>query len=254
MSRPFYTTFAWAYDLLIQRPVKARVDFIVTQLHAQRVANGARLLDAGCGSGSYAVALAERGFEVTAVDASADLVAEAKKKGVKAGVRIDFVVGDILSLPEELTVDAILCRGVLNDLVETGSRRAVFSSFARAMRRGGALVLDVREWRSTAARKTESPVFQKTVMTENGRLEFRSVSELQPDTHSLLISETHVLKSPRGQDAAAFDFEMRCWTQEELADHLAAAGFEPIAFFGDYDCAKQVGATDRLIAVAKLAK
>jgi hypothetical protein len=122
------------------------------------------------------------------------------------------------------------------------------------MHKGGVLVLDVREWRSTVVRKTENPVFEKTVMTENGPLTFRSLTKLQPETHSLLISETHVLQSPRRRDAAAFDFEMKCWTREELAAHLVAAGFEAIEYFGDYDSAKPVGTTDRLIAVATLAK
>ena len=253
MNRPFYTTFAWAYDLLIQGPVKERVHLIVTQLRQRGVTNGAWLLDAGCGTGSYAVALATEGFRVTGVDASSELIAEAKRKGTTAGAAVDFRVGDILRLPEELTLDAVLCRGVLNDLTRQEDRRTVFSSFAGVVRQGGVLVLDVREWQATAARKLENPAYQKTVKTEKGSLTFRSVTGLQPETHSLLIAETHVLQSPDGPESASFDFEMKCWTQSELARSLDSAGFDTIEYFGDYDSAKPAGTTDRLIAVARLA-
>ena len=96
-------------------------------------------------------------------------------------------------------------------------------------------------------------MYQKTVKTEKGNITFRSVTRLQPETHSLLISESHVLHSPRGRDSESFDFEMKCWTQAELAGLLAAAGFDTIEYFGDYDSAKRAAATDRLVAVARLA-
>ena len=252
MNRPFYTKFAWAYDLLIQGPVASRVDFVVEQLQLRGILPGARLLDAGCRTGAYSIALAERGFVVAGLDASEDLIAEAKRKAGGAAGRTRFLVGDILNLPASLAVDAILCRGVLNGLTEEESRRTVFPSFAGCMRQGGVLVLDVREWCSTAARKTDHPVFEKAVEIEGGRLNFRSFTELLPERQSLLISETHVLESPRGRQIVPYHFVMRCWTQEELAERLHAAGFDSIEYFGDYDLAKTMGVTDRLVAVATL--
>ena len=252
MARPFYTVYAWAYDLLIPGPVADRVAFIQAQLARRQVLQSARVLDAGCGTGSYSIALAERGYTVTGLDSSADLIAEAKRKAEKRGVRIEFVLGDILKPPAGLTVDAIFCRGVLNDLTEERSRRRVFFSFASAMHQAGVLILDVREWNTTVARKTENPVYERTVQTERGKLTFRSVTELQPETRSLVISETHVLESPDGRQVTPFGFVMKCWTQEELVDYLAAAGFDSAEYFGDYDSEQAVGVTDRLIVVATL--
>ena len=254
MNRPFYTEYAWAYDLLIQAPVASRVDFIVGRFNQSGILPRARLLDAGCGTGTYSIALAERRFSVTGIDASLDLITQARKKSIKVGIRLEFVIGDILRLPQDLSVDAVLCRGVLNDLIEIESRKAVFSSFAGVMREGGVLMLDVREWNATVVRKTKNPVFEKTVMTENGQLTFRSITTLREETRSLLISETHTLQSPRGENIIAFDFEMKCWTQKELTAHLSGAGFDIINYLGDYDSAISVGDTDRLVAVAVLAE
>ena len=59
--------------------------------------SGARVLDAGCGTGALAVELARRGAEVVAVDISPALVAIARER-CPAGLapRIDFRAGDML--------------------------------------------------------------------------------------------------------------------------------------------------------------
>ncbi len=60
--------------------------------------SGARLLDAGCGTGALAVEAARRGAHVVAVDVSASLVAHAAERLPRDlnGGRIDFIVGDML--------------------------------------------------------------------------------------------------------------------------------------------------------------
>jgi magnesium-protoporphyrin O-methyltransferase len=59
---------------------------------------GARVLDAGCGPGAFAVALAERGARVVAADVSPTLVALARERAAgQCGARhIEWHVGDML--------------------------------------------------------------------------------------------------------------------------------------------------------------
>ncbi len=65
---------------------------------------GARVLDAGCGTGALAVALARRGADVVAVDLSPTLVDLARERapadlcrgGIAGGGRITFLSGDML--------------------------------------------------------------------------------------------------------------------------------------------------------------
>ncbi len=60
--------------------------------------HGARVLDAGCGTGAAAVELARRGADVVAVDLSATLVALARERsaGQQGAGRIEFRTGDML--------------------------------------------------------------------------------------------------------------------------------------------------------------
>ena len=58
--------------------------------------DGARVLDAGCGTGVLAMDLARRGAEVVAIDLSPTLVAHAQEQAIAQGLTIDFRSGDML--------------------------------------------------------------------------------------------------------------------------------------------------------------
>lgn len=58
--------------------------------------HGARVLDAGCGTGVLAMDLARRGAEVVAIDLSPTLVDHARERAVSEGLTIDFRSGDML--------------------------------------------------------------------------------------------------------------------------------------------------------------
>ena len=56
------------------------------------------MLDIGCGTGRVALDLAERGHEVTAVDADAELVAELARRARERGLRVDSMAADARTL------------------------------------------------------------------------------------------------------------------------------------------------------------
>jgi magnesium-protoporphyrin O-methyltransferase len=57
--------------------------------------HGARVLDAGCGTGALSIEAARRGADVVAIDLSPTLVGLAKER-LPHGITIDFRVGDML--------------------------------------------------------------------------------------------------------------------------------------------------------------
>jgi SAM-dependent methyltransferase len=251
VSRPFYDEYAWAYDLVIPPPNERQLDFIAEAFARRGVGAGARVMDAGCGVGRYALGLARRGYVVEGVDRSPGLVEEALGRAdEEGGLAVSFRVGDMLELPPEARSDGLLCRGVLNDLLDGQSRGRAFSSFAGALRRGGAVVLDVREWEATARRKIREPVSEQTCETPRGSLTFRSVTRVDPGTRRLLVEERHTLRAGGVERVSAYDFQMRCWTREELEARMSRAGFGGFEFFGAYDGGTPAGATDRLVCVA----
>ena len=245
--RPFYGRFAWAYDLLTDRPVASECADIAATLTARGVARGSTLLDAGCGTGRHAIELTRLGYRVTGLDAALDLLAVARNRAQGA---VELVQGDLAALTATALYDAILCRGVLNDLVDDAMRDAAFAGFARALTPGGVLMLDVRDWEATVRRKTAEPLHERTVETPRGLLTFRSRTRLDHAMRRMLIAESHTLTSGERTEVSEHAFVMRCWTRDEVDTRLARAGFVAADYRGAYDRTTPVGATDRLVVTA----
>jgi SAM-dependent methyltransferase len=190
--RPFYAEYAWAFDLLIDRPIEKECGVIAGWLAGRKILPGAGLLDAGCETGRYSRELARRGYVVHGVDLSPELIEVATRTvGDRTG-GVSFAVADILAAPTARYA-AVVCRGVLNDIIDDDRRDAVFAAFARTLRPQGALILDVREWGASVERKTREPLFRRRVSTDRGDLTYTSVTELDAERRLLLISERHEL-------------------------------------------------------------
>jgi ubiquinone/menaquinone biosynthesis C-methylase UbiE len=250
-KRPFYASFAWAYDWILAEPGGSRFDQVVELFSQHGVLPGSRLLDAGCGTGRYAIELAKRGYRITGLDASPELLLEARKKAEALTLPLTFVEGNLLQLQASPVYDGLLCRGVLNDLTDETSRRGAFHAFARALRPGGLLLLDVREWQMTVKRKEQEPLTEARVQTDRGLLTYRSLTRLEHATRCLLISERHQLERGEEVRIAEYEFVMRCWLPAELQAYLEQAGFVETHSFGDYATHAPLGTTDRMVVAAR---
>jgi SAM-dependent methyltransferase len=248
--RPFYAEYAWAFDLLIDRPVRKECAAIAAWLIERGITPGAEVLDAGCGTGRYAIELARRGYVVRGLDLSPELIEVATRARADSLDPVSFIVGDIRRLPTSRYA-AILCRGVLNDILDDAGRDAVFAAFADALQSNGVLVRDVRDWGASLERKSREPLYRKRVSTDRGELTFTSITALDSERRQLLISERHELVRLGDERISDYRFVMRCWERAELDVLLAGHGFGKVSFFGAYDPDIATGATDRLVVVAQ---
>ncbi|GHJ36634.1 class I SAM-dependent methyltransferase [Streptomyces sp. TS71-3] len=105
----------------------------------------ADVLDAGCGTGSLSLLLAEAGHRVTGVDLSPRMVAHARAKLAAAGRSAGFLVGDAARPPtEDQRFDAVLGRHLLWTLPDPLS---ALREWTARLRPGGVLVLVEGRWR-----------------------------------------------------------------------------------------------------------
>lgn len=86
------------------------VDFLLEELSLQR---GGTILDMGCGTGRHAIELAKRGFVVTGLDLSSEMLARAAAAARVANVNVDLVHADAtrFSLPARYDGAICLCEG-----------------------------------------------------------------------------------------------------------------------------------------------
>ena len=80
---------------------------------------GAKILDVGTGAGYFAIMLAARGYELTGIDLTPEMIAQAKKLAEQKNVSVDFQVMDAqnLTFPDE-TFDAVIARNLTWTLPE----------------------------------------------------------------------------------------------------------------------------------------
>jgi SAM-dependent methyltransferase len=104
-------------------------------LDAARVTRGTRVLDAGCGAGLLALLASLRGAQVSAFDASAGLLAIARKRLPSADVR----EGDLEALPfDDASFDAV---AAVNSVFYAEDMARAMRELTRVVRPGGRVVV-----------------------------------------------------------------------------------------------------------------
>lgn len=112
-------------------------------LQKQGAAPDDRILDAGCGTGNYAIALAQAGFRVVGVDLAPGMLARARRKiAADLNDRVVFQQAD-LNCPLEFPPDCfehIICISVLQAVEDP---MMTLGELQRVLRPGGILLLSL---------------------------------------------------------------------------------------------------------------
>lgn len=177
-----YAEFAYVYDdLMGDLPYGAWVDMYedIWQRYGRRPK---LLLDAGCGTGTVACMLAERGMEIIGCDPSEDMLGIANEKAAELGVRPLFLCQSMEALDLYGTVDGVIssldCINYLPDLETLCAAIARISLF---MEPGALLIFDINTADKlrgldgqTIVKETEDIfcVWQNDYLAEEGRCRF----------------------------------------------------------------------------------
>jgi S-adenosylmethionine-dependent methyltransferase len=127
------------YDDARTAVVHDMLQAVVSALVAETGRARLDVIDAGGGTGGFAVPLASLGHDVTVIDPSPDSLAAAQRRAAEMNVPLRAVQGDAADLAGvtgDQSADLVLCHSVLEYL---DSPAAAMAAVARVLRPGGAV-------------------------------------------------------------------------------------------------------------------
>jgi SAM-dependent methyltransferase len=190
---------------------------IIEELKASTV------LDVGCGTGTLACMLAQRGFEVVGLDpAAASLDVARRKPGAE---RVRWIHGAASSAPP-LGVDlAVMTGNVAQVFVSDVDWQQTLDAMGSAVRHGGWLVLETRDPARRAWERWTEEHTSRTVVAP-GVGEVNTWIELV-DVREPLVSFRHVFRFAQDGSEITSDSTLRFRDRDEIAESLEGAGFLP---------------------------
>ncbi len=143
MTKP-YSVFANYYDYLMEDvDYEAWASRIIAQIKLYQP-KAKVLVDLACGTGNISNLLAKKGYSVTGIDLSEQMLMIAQDKAYEKHLRIQYLKQDMVRFATHRKVEVItcICDG-LNYLTTEAQLIAFFENAAKQLVEGGLMVIDI---------------------------------------------------------------------------------------------------------------
>ncbi len=235
MATPLYDSFSANYDRFVNWDQRLRYElpFIEEQLAA---VGARRLVDAACGTGMHAIALAKRGYRVVGADVSIGMIAQATANAAGLDCDVSFRVAGLGELASKLdgTCDAVLCLGnSLPHLLTVEALRAALVDFHRVLRRGGLLMIQNRNYDRKMQDKNARWMEPQAYREKGTEWLFVRFYDFGQDGTWTFNVMTLSRSNSGGWKQEVDSTLLRPWLRSELEDAVALAGFRDSASYGD---------------------
>lgn len=222
-------------ELTVERTSK-EVDFTI---RAAKLAPHDKILDLACGHGRHSIELARRGFNVIGLDYSEPFIEKAKEDAEEAGVRVEFMQGDMKELPFNEEFDVILMLFTAFGYFDTESNQHVLTEVNKALKPGGRFFIDVISGDAVIKRfseegeKEEGTNLLKIPRTfERSGLTITEVELFDPDEQ---LVHNHREWTDEEGNKKEYDYYLRVYTLTQYKEMLFKAGFGFKEVWGDFE-------------------
>lgn len=140
-----YQKLARLYDFLMKdAPYQQWVEFTEAFLNKDIPNNQMKILDLGCGTGQVTWRLAERGYQLTGVDLSEDMLVEAASHSLEKNLNIQWLKQDMTQLEGLSNYDLIISYcDVINYITQQEKVSAAFQRAYHSLSEDGIFLFDV---------------------------------------------------------------------------------------------------------------
>ncbi|WP_078578156.1 class I SAM-dependent methyltransferase [Salipaludibacillus agaradhaerens] len=241
----FYERLSKYYDDIFQTKEKA-ITFIEDVISSK----GGKLLDLAAGTGAEAVALAKKGYEVTAVDLSPLMVEKMQEKATLHNVTLKAFESDMCQLDHTLlsNQDGIYCIGnSFVHLPHTEAMRKCLNSVYHLLKRGGSFIVQIVNYdRIFKHQITKLPV----IKNEAKGLLFERFYTFNKEDISFQMKLT---VGNADDEAAIYEQETRLMPllKDEFMSIIRQSLFQQAEFYGTFDGEGLTHDSPALIAVMR---
>ena len=228
-----FRDYAGVYDLLYQEKDYGRECDYLEEVFGRYPNHEVReILDLGCGTGTHAIELARRGYSVTGVDRSPEMIALAKRKGenyIKQGV-LTFEIQDITALQLDDSFDVVICMfAVLG--YQTGNENLfnTLKAVSSLLKPGGLFICDF--WYGPAVLKHRPSTRYKII--QNGESKIIRFVSPEIDTNQNIVTVNYRVLTLQGDHVLGEVVEahrMRYIFQPEISFMLEQAQMTLLEF------------------------
>jgi ubiquinone/menaquinone biosynthesis C-methylase UbiE len=254
MSHTSYTSLAPVYDRLnADIDYAAWADYIERQfvLHAQKKPES--VLDLACGTGTMTVELARRGYDMTGIDLSEDMLAVARQKcdAERFAHPVLLVCQNMSELELYGTVDAaVCCLDSLNYLTAADDLMRTFLHVHNYLNPDGLFLFDMN-----APKKFEDVYGTNAyVLEDEGILcAWQNIYNKKSKMCDFYLS---IFTENADGRWTRFDEEQRerCWSLRTVKKLLADCGFELVSLSEDFEGGEVTADTERWYFTARAKK
>lgn len=249
-----YGALAAVYDRLNGEVDYAAIADLYEKVFAHYRVTPQLVLDLGCGTGSMTLELADRGYDMIGVDASAEMLSRAYERMWKrGGSGVLFLEQDMRSFELYGTVGAVVSTlDCVNYLTEDGDINRCFALVHNYLDPDGIFIFDV----NTPYKFKHVYGDNAYILEEDDGAVFCGWQNDFDEESGLCRFLLSVFKEEKDGRYVREDEEQteRCYSREALTAALERAGFEEIAFFADATLSEPSRTAERWYVAARCKK
>lgn len=244
-----YTDLARIYDqLMLDINYHQWVDYLIKHIENNK-ASGKVLLDLGCGTGSIAIPLALRGYQVVGMDISTEMLTQAEQKAREAGVDITFFQQDIEELTLDFQVDVVIATfDTLNYITTREGLVSVFQRIHKALKDQGLLIFDLN-----TPYKFQEILGENTYTYNTDELVYIWENFYDAVSQVCQMDLTFFALEPKSGRYLRFDETHleRAYEEQEVKKMLNSNGFDVLGIYGELAFSPPKENEERIFFVAK---
>jgi SAM-dependent methyltransferase len=209
------------FDLAFRDENELETTFFEAAFDRYLKAKPKRLLEPGCNSGRLVVAMASRGYHITALDLSEPAIVYCRKRLARRGLLADVFVGDMTTFRLERKVDAAFCTfNTFRHLTTESLAKRHLQAMARAVRKGGIYILGLH-----LMPPGTDPDCTERYRAKSGKTEVVFTLRVLKHQPRLRLEQMRVTMLVRGKGApirCRTEFALRTYTAKQLLSLFAS--------------------------------